>query len=200
MTASAPVPLVLLRHGPTAWNGEGRIQGRSDQPLSAAGQVRVGCWRLPDELGGYFWTTSPLARARETARLLGHGDAEVEPALIETDWGDWEGCKLAELRDRYGSEMARLEARGLDFQPPGGESPRDVQRRLRPWLERVGAEARPRVAVCHKGVIRALVALATGWDMTGPPAEKLRADRAHRLHVAANGVPAVERLNIGLLP
>lgn len=200
MTALSTVPLVLLRHGPTAWNGEGRIQGRSDQPLSAAGQARVGRWQLPAELDAYLWTTSPLARARATARLLGHGDADVEPALIETDWGEWEGCKLGDLRDRFGSEMAELEARGLDFRPPGGESPRDVQRRLRPWLERIGADGRPRVAVCHKGVIRALVALATGWDMTGPPAEKLRADRAHRLQVATDGAPAVARLNIDLLP
>ena len=65
---------------------------------------------------------------------MGHDDATVEPALIETDWGHWEGRTLAELRQRHGGEMAALEARGLDFRPPGGESPRDVQARLASWL------------------------------------------------------------------
>ncbi len=103
---SAPaVPLVMLRHGPTEWNETGRIQGRSDRPLSPAGRAAVRDWRLPEAFGDHRWVTSPLARARETAALMGHDDAVVEPALIETDWGQWEGRTLAELRQRYGSEM-----------------------------------------------------------------------------------------------
>ena len=198
---SAPAtPLVVLRHGPTDWTAGGRIQGRSDQPLSAAGRTVVGGWRLPEAFRAHRWVTSPLTRARETAALMGHDDAAVEPALIETDWGHWEGCTLAELRDRYGSEMAAMEASGLDFRPPGGESPRDLQARLAPWLGRVAAAGRPCVAVCHKGVIRALTAFASGWDMTGPPPEKLRDSAAHCFVVDARGRPAIERLNLPLVP
>ncbi len=155
-------------------------------------------WRLPETFRTHRWIASPLARARETAALMGHQEATVEPALIECDWGQWEGSTLAELRARYGSEMAALEARGLDFRPPGGESPRDIQARLVPWLARIAAEGQPLVAVCHKGVIRALTALASGWDMCGPPPEKIRDASAHCFMVDAKGGPTVERLNLPL--
>jgi probable phosphoglycerate mutase len=193
-------PLVLIRHGPTRWNAEGRMQGRSDQPLSDSGRAEVGRWTLPADFSAYRWMTSPLLRARETAALLGHGDAEIVPELTETDWGEWEGRKLDELRNCFGLEMKEMEARGLDFRPPGGESPRDAQARLRPWLASFAAAGRPGVAVCHKGVIRAIAALASGWDMTGPPPEKLRAQMAHRFRIDAAGRPAIERLNLPLAP
>ena len=199
MTDAATV-LVLLRHGPTQWNAEGRIQGRSDRPLSAAGRAVVSAWRPPEAWAAYHWVTSPLSRARETAALLGHGDAAPEATLIETDWGDWEGCRLAELRQRHGGAMTRLEARGLDFRPPGGESPRDLQDRLRPWLAGLAAAGRPCVAVSHKGVIRALTALATDWDMTGRPPARLQPDSAQCFRLAGDGHPAVDRLNLSLLP
>ena len=193
-------PLVLIRHGPTRWNAEGRMQGRSDQPLSESGRAEVGRWTLPADFRAYRWMTSPLRRARETAALLGHGEAAVVAALIETDWGAWEGRKLDELRDCFGSEMEKLEARGLDFRPPAGESPRDLQERLKPWLASFAAAGRPGVAVCHKGVIRAVAALASGWDMTGSPPEKLRAETAHCFRIDAAGQPAIERLNLPLVP
>src|SRR3546814_15044213 len=88
--------------------------------------------------------------------------------------------------------MAANEARGLDFRPPGGESPRDVQDRLRPLLAELAAAGADVVAVSHKGVLRALYALASGWDLRGTPAttpadashqpfppHAARADRAH---------------------
>ncbi len=194
------VPLVVLRHGPTDWNAERRIQGRADRPLSTAGAAAVRSWHLPTRCSDYRWLTSPLLRARQTAELMGRGDAAVEPALIEMDWGTWEGQKLSDLRSRFGAEMAELEARGLDFRPPEGESPRHVQRRLQPWLTRLADESEPVVAVAHKGVIRALLSLASGWDMTGRPPEKLRNDSAQCFLLADDGAPRVECLNLSLLP
>jgi probable phosphoglycerate mutase len=194
----AGLPLVLLRHGPTDWNEAGRIQGRSDRPLSEAGRARVRGWTLPVDLAGYRWLTSPLARAVETAALLGHGEAAVEAALIEMHWGTWEGWTLEQLRARDGTAMARNEARGLDFQPLGGESPRQVQQRLAGWLARVAHDGVPSVAVSHKGVIRALYALASGWDMTGEPPVKLQWQAAHRFRLDAAGRPGVAALNIPL--
>ena len=79
-----------------------------------------------------------------------------------------------------------------------GESPRDVQARLAPWLAEVAARKRPLVAVTHKGVIRAIVAQATGWDMTGTLPAPLAWDCAHLFTLAADGAPAVERLNLSL--
>jgi probable phosphoglycerate mutase len=192
--------LVMIRHGPTAWNAEGRMQGRSDQPLSEAGRLEVGTWRVPAAFHGHHWVVSPLARTRETAALLGRPDAEPEEAVIETDWGDWEGQRLEDLRQRLGDTMTAMEALGLDFRPPGGERPRDVQDRLRPWLVRLAEARRPTVAVCHRGVIRALFSLATGWDFTGKPPVKLRNATAHRFLVEAAGRPRVVQMNLPLAP
>ena len=84
--------LVLIRHGATQWNLDGRIQGRADPPLAPEGRAEVSAWRLPPDLaddpgfGDWVWLTSPLARARETAALLHAAPVSVEPALIEMDW------------------------------------------------------------------------------------------------------------------
>lgn len=194
--------LAVLRHGPTAWTEEGRIQGRTDIPLSNAGRARVMAWRLPDDLGGLPRLSSPLQRCLETARLLAlpprHVKIRVSQSLIEMDWGEWEGYSLGDLRRRHGNAMRDLETQGLDFRPPGGESPREVQDRLRPWLRRLAAEQQDCIVVCHKGVMRALYALATGWAMVGRPPEKLKDGMLHRLALDEDGTPHVERLNIAL--
>lgn len=200
MTRDRHTELVVLRHGPTDWNEAGRIQGRSDRPLSDEGRARVRDWRIPSAFRDYRWVTSPLLRARETAALLGHDDAEIAPELIEADWGAWEGQRLRDLRARLGTAMTAMERRGLDFRPPDGESPRDLQARVTPWLVRVADGRDPFVAVTHKGVMRALYALATGWDLRGRPPEKLRPDCAHVFHLAPGGGLAVARLNHSLLP
>ena len=190
--------LALIRHAATAYNDEHRLQGRRDIPLSPAGRAAAGRWRIPPTLADADWLTSPLVRARETARLLGVADAAVEPRLMEMDWGDWEGRTIAELRHRQGAAMAANEALGLDFRPAGGESPREVQARLAPWLAEIAARRRAVCAVTHKGVIRAVFALASGWDMTGEPPARLDWSAAQLFTLAADGSPAVERLNLPL--
>lgn len=195
--------LALIRHAPTAWNLEGRIQGRSDIPLSAEGRAMAGAWRLPSQIGGtgWSWLSSPLQRARETAALLNpQGAIRIEDMLIEMDWGDWEGSVLADLRARGGEDMRTAEARGLDFQPPNGESPRMVQARLAPFLAALGRDGGSHVAVTHKGVIRALYARACGWDMIGRPPEKLREPCVHVFEIDAQGQPGVVQLNLSLTP
>lgn len=190
--------LLILRHGPTTWNAEGRIQGRIDQPLSDAGRAVVRGWRLPPEAGGRIWYASPLSRAWETAGLLGLAP-RPEPRLREMDWGEWEGMRLADLA-AAGILTPDLESRGLDLRRPGGESPRDVQERLRPWLAAVAAGGEPAGAVAHAGVIRALYALAVGWDMADKPPHKIRDACAHVFSLASDGTPSLVRLNIPLEP
>ena len=190
--------LAMVRHGPTEWNTMRRLQGRVDLPLSPAGQVYVGRWRLPAEVADFTWVTSPLLRARETAVLLGLENAAVVRALTETDWGEWEGKTLAEVRALDPAAVALAESKGLDFRPPGGESAREVQKRLIPWLARVAAAGVATGAITHKGVIRAVLALATGWTMTGKPPARLDWDAVHLFRLDKKGTPAVERLNIPL--
>jgi probable phosphoglycerate mutase len=191
-------PLVLIRHGPTRWNAEGRIQGRNDVALSQAGVAEVKRWRLPAAFSGYRWFASPLLRAVQTARLLGATDICFAPALGEMRWGAWEGRRLDEIRAEDPTGIADVEARGLDFAPPGGESPRQVQARLAPWLAARAGEGAPAIAVTHKGVIRALYARASGWPMLGRAPDKLDWSCAHLVTLAADGAPVIERLNIRL--
>lgn len=170
--------LIVLRHGATSWNESGRLQGRADPPLSEAGRRRVLAWSVPADWRRLPCLVSPLLRARQTAELLAVPEYQTELALVEMDWGSFEGQRLADLRASLGQSMADNEARGLDFRPPGGESPRDVTKRLAGWLGRMAAHQPSCLVVTHKGVRRALLAMATGWDMRRPPPVKLRDDEA----------------------
>jgi len=190
--------LAVVRHGPTEWNAVGRVQGRTDVPLNSAGVEEVHRWSVPPEVDDFFWICSPLSRAVETARILHGGEVECDARLIEMDWAIWEGATLAALRAELGDLMRAWEAGGLDFRAPGGESPREVQARIAPFLLEVARQRRHTIAVTHKGVIRALYALATGWDMTDKPPHKLHDSCLHLFRLAADGTPALERLNIPL--
>jgi broad specificity phosphatase PhoE len=186
--------LALIRHMPTAWNAAGRLQGRHDAPLDLDAEPK---WRLPTELAGFRFLSSPLDRALTTAARLGVA-VGPDPRLTEMSWGDWEGRTLAELRAELGAAMGDLEARGLDFRAPVGESPRDVQARVMPLLAEIAAADRPTAAITHKGVIRAILTLATDWDMLGKPPHRLSWSAAHLFRLDPTGHPAVERLNITL--
>ena len=191
--------LLFIRHGPTAWNEAGRIQGRRDVPLTAGSVAAFSRMRLPARFHARFrWVSSPLRRARETARALGAETFTVEPRLIEMDWGEWEGRSLADLRIEFGDAMRRNEARGLDFETPAGDSPRRVQERLRPWLACLGKAGGPVAAVSHKGVGRALLALAVGWDMKDRAPVRLKWERVHRFRVSRSGEPQLVEANVEL--
>lgn len=192
--------LAMLRHGPTRWNAEGRIQGRTDVALSKEGIDEVRRWRIPT--GDFVfdeWHVSPLLRAVQTAQIIGATDVRIEPALAEMRWGGWEGRLLADIRAADPAGVADIEARGLDFAPPGGESPRAVQARLKPWLARIALSHAPVIAVTHKGVIRALYAEASGWPMLGRPPDRLDWSSLHVFNVALDGRPSIKQLNIPLL-
>ena len=165
--------VLLVRHGPTEWNELGRIQGRADVDLSPRGRDMVASWQLPAGWEMARVLSSPLRRARETAAILTGRTPELDERLIEMDWGSFVGRRLSELRAANPDAMAANEARGLDFRPPGGESPREVCARLHALLGELAEDPQPVIAVCHKGVIRAAVVLATGWDMQSTPPVRL---------------------------
>ena len=193
--------LLFIRHGLTEWNEAGRIQGRRDIPLAPHALSALSGQRLPERFGERCrWVSSPLRRARETACALGAEEVEIEPRLAEMDWGDWEGRSLPALRKELGEAMRKNEARGLDFETPAGDSPRRVQARLRPWLGEVAAAGRPVAAVSHKGVGRALLALAIGWDMKDRAPVRLRWEHVHRFEVSWSGEPRLVEPNLVLEP
>ena len=178
--------LALIRHGITDWNLEKRIQGRIDQPLNDAGRRQMQRLQLPSEYREDGCYCSPLKRALETADLLGL-DYRIETALIEMHWGDWEGEVLKPLRKQLGDEMRDNEWRGLDFCPPGGESPRQVQARLQPWLCQLASSGENTVAVVHKGIIRCVYALACNWDMRGESPVDFAWDAIHQFELDEDG-------------
>jgi len=191
-------PLALIRHGPTSWNEEKRLQGQTDVPLSPDGHEKVSRWAVPNEFTGYEWVASPMTRAIQTAEHLGL-TVTPEPTIVEMHWGDWEGFTGDELRAKYGNEFQRRADQGLDLRPHGGESPRDVRTRVHGWIKDVVANGPPRGAVCHQGIIRAALSLATGWEMVGPPPHKMDWASVHLFAVDDEGGVVIDRLNISLL-
>jgi broad specificity phosphatase PhoE len=190
--------VALIRHSTTAWNVERRLQGRADVPLSPEGKAALAGRQLPGAFADATVYSSPLARARQTAALLGYPEPIVEPRLVEMDWGAFEGRTVAELRAEIGAQMTADEALGLDFRPPNGESPRMMQQRIRPWLAEIAAAGKPAVAVTHKGIIRAVLALAYSWDMKGRQPVKLDWRCLHVFDLAADGTPRPGTFNVPL--
>jgi broad specificity phosphatase PhoE len=191
--------ILFIRHGPTAWNMQGLIQGQTDIPLSEEGRAEVRRWALRKDFAGFDWYASPLGRAKETAAILGGAACRYDPRLMEANWGDWEGWSLQRLRDDIGEIFAAMEAQGLDLTPPGGESPRIVRARLGAWLADVAPAQRPIVAVAHAGIVRAAYSLATGWDMKKKAPLARPHAFAHLYDLSPAGALSVAELNIPLL-
>lgn len=192
--------LLLLRHGPTDWSRAGQIQGRTDTALSEQGRHWLERRRLPAEFDSWRRHVSPLQRCVQTCQCLGLPGAELEPRIVEMDWGAWEGRTLSELRAQAADAMRENEARGLDFRPQGGESPREVLGRVGGWLAELAQRGQPVVAVTHRGVIRVVLAEAFGWDMLGRPPVKLDWNAAHLFQLDAAGKVQPDRMNIALVP
>lgn len=170
------IRLALLRHGHTEWNRAGRVQGRTDIPLDAEAVAQLGKVQLPQAWQDAQLVSSPLQRAYETAKLVAGRAPAPEPALIEMHWGDWEGARAAELAADTNMDHRHIEEWGWHYTPPNGESPHQVKTRLAPWLEGLRADT---VAVCHIGIMRVVLAMATGWDFDGPAPFAVKRNRLY---------------------
>ena len=166
--------LVLLRHGRTAWNDAGRMQGRTDVPLDATGRAQAADAAEPvAALGPRRLLSSPLSRALDTAAPLAEvaGLAvEQVDGLVEVGLGRWEGLTHAEARERHGEEYLAW-MRGDDVRRGGGETYSEVASRALAGLGgaiRAGDGAGPQegvvVAVTHGGTARAVVGALLGLE------------------------------------
>lgn len=188
------IRLALLRHGHTAWNRAGRIQGRTDIPLDEAACDHLRALALPPGWEDADVVASPLSRAMDTGQLVTGIRPRAEPALMEMNWGDWEGAHGAALKSDTASGFRDIEHWGWDYCPPGGEAPSALRARLQPWATGL---SRDTVAVCHIGVMRVLMALATGWDFDGPAPFAIKRDRLFVIHLRGadwTASPTPERL------
>jgi broad specificity phosphatase PhoE len=134
--AHSELPMIYLaRHGETAWSLTGQHTGLTDLPLTQAGERNA--QRLGGRLSGLRFDrvcTSPLRRARRTCELAGFGSvAEIDPDLVEWDYGEYEGRRSVEIHaERPDWQLFRDGA-------PGGESPRQVAERADRVVDRLRA-------------------------------------------------------------
>ena len=158
--------LVLVRHGETEWSRDLKHTGRTDVPLTEDGRREAE--RLRSALAGRRFTrvlASPLQRAAETCRLAGLGDrAETTDALLEWDYGDYEGITTKEIRAaRPGWFLWRDGC-------PGGETAADVGARVDPLVEELARLDGDVAIFSHGHVLRVLTAR---WLTLGPAAGAL---------------------------
>ncbi len=174
------IRLALLRHGHTPWNRLGQIQGRSDIELDAAARDDLQLLSLPEPWDTAQLWASPLKRATETAHLVTNRTPQTDTALIEMNWGAWEGQRGIELRSDPTSGFRDIEHWGWDYRPPQGETPAEVWTRLSPWVESLNRDT---VAVCHIGIMRVILARAHGWDFSGPAPFTVKRNRLYIVEI-----------------
>ena len=187
--------LAIIRHGRTEWNRDGRIQGHRDIPLEPAAIAELVTYRLPDEWQHAALLSSPLNRAVHTAELITDRKPLIEPALIEMDYGDWEGRRGSDLAADPDSGFRHLPDWGWDYQPPNGESPAQVWSRLAPWVDSLQEDT---VAVCHIGVMRTLLAMAYDWSFKGKPPFSIKRNSLYCLQVS-DGLTTMDPLRVRLI-
>ncbi|WP_170473959.1 histidine phosphatase family protein [Ruegeria arenilitoris] len=172
--------LALLRHGHTQWNRAGKIQGRTDIPLDAEARSELSGYSLPAPWNSAVLWSSPLERAKETAQLVAGRSPRISDALTEMDWGHWEGQRGQDLIAEPDSTFRHIEDWGWDYRPPQGESPAELWARLKPWLQMLQGE---NLAVCHIGIMRVILAKASGWEFQGPAPFKIKRNRLYIVHL-----------------
>ncbi len=145
----------VARHGATEWSDSGRHTGRTDVALTDEGLRQAAALVRPlDALRFALILTSPLKRARDTARIAGFAGAELDPDLVEWDYGEYEGLTTAEIQaERAGWNLWHD---GV----PGGEAIDDVAARARRVIARADKAPGPALVFAHGHVLRILTAVA----------------------------------------
>jgi phosphoserine phosphatase len=148
--------LVLIRHGETDWNIEGRYQGQADPPLNPNGVAQS--YQLAEELKDIqldLLYSSPLQRAWQTARIISeqlHIPLFNEPRLMEIHQGDWQNRLRSEIEDLYPYLFRRWESEPWEVSPPNGETLMQVQERVYAALDEITSRNVDRTIgmVCHR--------------------------------------------------
>ena len=159
--------LLLVRHGETDWNREGRWQGHSDTHLNEIGRAQAE--RVAGELDGVDVVySSDLARARDTAEIIAGRSGlpvRLDARLRERSFGAWEGLSAAEIEAEFRDAHLRWlagEGPGADDAEPFDAFGRRVREALGEILERHPDETV--LVVAHGGTVRVIHALAGGLD------------------------------------
>jgi probable phosphoglycerate mutase len=167
--------LLLVRHGETAWNREGRYQGRTDVPLSPEGEIQVAALaarlaHVPIAIA----VASPLSRARRTAEvILGQRATplELDAGLLEISHGAWEGQLSTDIEAAHAEMIGTWRTRPDRDVPagPGAETLGDVDARAWPVVERIAARlsgGQTALVAAHDAVNRVLLCRFLGLPLT----------------------------------
>lgn len=163
--------LVLVRHGETAWNAEGRVQGQTDVPLNALGRAQAAALVPVLAAGGFAAIyASDLLRVRETAQPTARTlelEVRLDAGLRERHYGMFETLTYVECRERFPAEFERFRDKELDFDFGSGESLRVFYERA---LASVGAIAARHageavLVFTHGGVLEMLYREATACGL-----------------------------------
>lgn len=188
-------PVALIRHYPTDWNAEGRLQGGTDIPLNPTARTLLAGLRLPPPWDRARLVASTLSRATETARLLAGGrPVATDPRLGELGFGAWEGRRTAELSADPAAGLRPSSEWGPDDRAPGGESLSELWARLIQALAAIAADPAPAVIVGHKSVMRLILRRA------GVPEPEIKRGRLYPLTLAAHGQPQAPGAPVRLVP
>jgi probable phosphoglycerate mutase len=154
--------LWLVRHGPTEWSEAGRHTSTTDLPLLPAGETaaRALAERL-EPVDFDLVLTSPRRRARRTAELAGHPEAEVDDDLVEWGYGDYEGVTTAQIRESVAGWTI------WSHPAPGGESAAAVGARLDRVVARARAVEGRTLVFAHGHSLRVLAARWLGLEVAG---------------------------------
>lgn len=172
---------LLLRHGETDWNRQGRVMGRHPVELSPRGREQVAAAaRFVQSVKPDLIVTSPLARARQSAEIMaaGMGGVEIveEPAIAEVLYGRWEGMTYHELIDD--EHYVEYRKAPLERPTPGGETIAEVQARgVRAISSAIQAHEGKRIMfVSHGDIIRTVLCHFMGMELKN--FHRLRVDNA----------------------
>ena len=182
--------IALLRHFPTSWNLEHRLQGQTDIPLTDESREQLRGLALPAPWDTARIIASPLKRADETARILARGrPVTLDARLVEIGYGEWEGQPGTDLLADPNSGYVNVEDAGWHLRAPGGESPWEVWQRVRPALAEIAAEANPALLIVHRALMRVILARAWGWNYDSKEPFRIKRGRLYPLTLLADGTP-----------
>ena len=176
---------ILVRHGQTQWNKEGKYTGQSDIPLNQTGieqaeAASADILKLEPDL--IF--SSDLQRAIQTAHLIRADQPSIplitDKRLREIHQGEWEGLQETEIKKRFEEQFKIRKENPLETAPPGGETIGEVYDRVRDFLREMQKkhDGKTILIVAH-GVVLAIIELIS----CGDPIEKVLD------HIPKNAIP-----------
>lgn len=166
------VRIILIRHGETNWNIQGRYQGQEDTRLSERGFVQAGMLAhglkdVPIDM----CISSPLKRAYLTCKAcadLHHLPVHTDDRLTEINHGTWEGELACEIEARYPEEFKLWHTAPDKVQMPEGENLEDVRKRARAAFDEFAQKyaGKTLLVAAHDAVNKAVICDLLGLDMS----------------------------------